>query len=459
VKIAGFIGRFSRGDRFAHVTDVPIGESDSLSAHNAKMNLLIERAASAGIEATVRVIERLPTNRARSYAVLQMPNGRTTRPLTVFPRDIDQFLASSFENYVVLGEYVATAGTQSGLIECQVIGAGPSTRPVIANSLQELPGVEIITHVADSSEADDTEEVGASPRSSSANEWRIAVENDGVGLEISPATSDFELLFGRAVTVKITGVTTSSHDTAVEALERYGQALLFDLDVVYNVAVQLGKRRRGIRPRQQERPEHGPRFPRNQYASQPLELYQYGRSAAGLPLLEYLAYYQSLEYFFPFFAREQVVNSVKSQLLHPGFDAQSDAALNRLINLAAPAARGGMAEREQLRATLRAVVSEIDLREFLESLPEYIDHFCSKSQAVRGVGTIQLDHNPPDLRDQVADRIYAIRCRIVHAKQDGGGNAEEVLLPSGKEAGSLQADVELVRLVAQRALITRASRA
>jgi len=223
--------------------------------------------------------------------------------------------------------------------------------------------------------------------------------------------------------------------------------------------VQLAKKSLLRRRRDPERPSHAPRFPRNRYATQARELYEYGRSAAGLPLLEYLAYYQSVEYFFPFFAREETVNSVRAQLLHPRFDAQDDAALNRLINLSAPAARGGMAERDQLRASVRAVIVEEDLRDFIASSDEYKDHFCSKNQSVKSVGTIQLTGQQADLRDQVADRIYAIRCRIVHAKQDGGGTNVDVLLPSSSEASSLQADIDLVRLIAQRALVARAARA
>ncbi|MCT1479306.1 hypothetical protein [Microbacterium sp. p3-SID336] len=440
------------------MTNPPVVETDLIAAHEAKLKELVERAASAGIEAETRVLERLPADRARSYLRLLMPNGRTTRSIAVFPRDVDAFLASGFEDYIMLSDYSATVSKSRGIIECQVIGASPSIR--LASFLQELPGVEILSGETDGeTETEISGEAAGGARREPSTDWRLVVEQDGVRIDISPASADFEMFFGRAVTLKLSGVATSNHDTAVEALERYGQALLFDLDVVYNRFVQLGKRRQGNRPRRHEQPDHRPRFPRNEYASQPLDLYQYGRAAAGLPLLEYLAYYQCVEYFFPFFAREQIVNSVKSQLLHPGFDAQNDAALNRLINLAAPAARGGMAEREQLRATLRSIVSEADLREFLESTPEYVDHFCSKSQSIRGVGTVQLDHNPADLRDQIADRIYGIRCRIVHAKQDGGGKSEDVLLPSSKEANSLQADVELMRLVAQRALIARAARA
>lgn len=421
-------------------------------------DVLQERAKAADIKAEVRSLEGRGPRQMSHYALLELPNGRNTREVTVFPRDVEDFLSIDFENYTVLGDYVASVNKASGRIEALVGGAGAAGRIQAGRYIQQLPGVEIL---ADGDPELDKEafEDGVDPARMPAQNWRLAVEHNGVSIEISPASAEFEILFVGGVTLKISGVTTSTHDDSLEAVERYATALLFDLDVVYGVQMQLTKRRRTNRRRRFERPDHPPKFPLNRYAEQALELYQYGRSSAGLPLLEYLAYYQSVEYFFPFFAKEQIVQSVRSQLLHPGFDARNDASLSRLINLAAPAARGGMAEREQLRATIRACMDEVDLRDFLASLPEYTDHFCARKQKIKGVGALQLSGSQIDIRDQAADRIYAIRCRIVHAKQDGGGNSQEVLLPSSTETESLQADVEMMRLVAQRALIARAARA
>lgn len=422
-----------------------------------QLDILLERAGAASIEAEIRTFENMAPGRSRNYVLLGLPNGRRTRQVVVFPRDVGDFLGIEFENYTVLGDYVAVVDKVSGCIEAQVVGAGPAGRLNNGRVFQQIPGVEIIL---DSEARLDQISLEDGPGTNRwpAENWRLVVEDNGVSIEISPSSSEFGILLERGVTIKIDGVATSTHEASLEALERYAAAMLFDLDVVYGISVQLAKPRRTNRRRRYERPDHAPRFPRNQYAGQALELYQYGRAAAGLPLLEYLAYYQSLEYFFPFFAREQTVHMVRSQLLHPGFDALNDAALNRLINLAAPAARGGMAEREQLRATIRACINEDDLLEFLESSAEYRDHFVNKNQRIKGVGVIQLNGNQGDIRDQAADRIYAIRCRIVHAKQDGGGNSEEVLLPSSRETESLQADVEMIRLIAQRALIARAAR-
>lgn len=445
-------------DRLVSVINNPDATESKLEDQPSSFDVLLERAKAAKIAVEVQELDDRYLNRFSKYVRMHLPNGRFTRPITVYAGDVEDLLSIEFEKYVVLGDYVATVDKTSGRVEALMVGSRFAGRSYIGGVISRLPGAEVIAE-GDAELDKEAFEDSGDLRQSAAQKWRLSVEQNGISIEISPASSAFEMLLERGVTIKVDGADTSSHDEALETLERYAAAMLFDLDVVYGIHMQLAKRRRQNRRRRRERPSNPPKFPRNKYAGQALELYQYGRSAAGLPLLEYLAYYQSIEYFFPFFAKEQTVHSVRSQLLHPGFDPLNDDALNRLINLAAPAAKTGMAEREQLRATIRACMTEADVRDFIESLPEYSEHFCAKRQKIKGVGAFQLSDNQRDIRDQAADRIYAIRCRIVHSKQDGGGNSHDVLLPSSAETESLLADVELIRLVAQRALIARAARA
>jgi hypothetical protein len=52
-----------------------------------------------------------------------------------------------------------------------------------------------------------------------------------------------------------------------------------------------------------------------------------------------------------------------------------------------------------------------------------------------------------------SERIYDIRCKVVHTKslEDGGG--EDMILPFSKEADLLIDDVELIQFLARRVLI------
>lgn len=373
-----------------------------------------------------------------------------------------KLLEIEFENLRFLGDYEALVDMQSGRIECQVTAGGLASKLFISRMIRGIPGAQSVSNGVLYPHDGDLSIGSSSNKVTPTDKWHLIVTDNSISIEISPASPQFEALMqgmNGGVTIKLDGVESRNHDDSVEALERYADAMLFDLDVVYGHSLQLAKRRRPYRRPRSVLPNRPPRFPRNKYARQALELYQYGREAEGLPLLEYLAYYQSLEFFFSFFAREQTVNMFRSQLLNPAFDAGDHDAVNRLIGLASPAPRGFISEREQLRATVRACINDGDILEFINSTKEILEHFCSSKQAIKDVGVIQVKGSQVDLRDQVADRIYSIRCRIVHAKQDGGGNSEEVLLPSSVETANLQADIELLRLVAQRALIARASRA
>jgi len=84
----------------------------------------------------------------------------------------------------------------------------------------------------------------------------------------------------------------------------------------------------------------------------PAALYLYGRSATGLPLLQFLAFYQVLEYYFPIYSKMDVLSRVKSKLRDPRFDRADDADVNRLIGLASQVGKGGASEKEQLRLTV-----------------------------------------------------------------------------------------------------------
>lgn len=422
------------------------------------LRALIARANQHGIENQLVIYEGEDFEPDDpGYVRIYLPNGRGQRALLATPARAVRLLAANFENFIFLGDHEAFVDKASGQIEAQLSPVSNSLNSRTA--LWGLPGVELLddeVHEAD----DSADDIDPSP-ARRPDKWRLRVEKEGRSIEISPSSDAAKSLWNTAstrVTIKLIGFTTTTHDQAVEVLEKYGNALLFELDVLYGVAANIQRRRIPVRRTPQERAARPPSFPENQYAQEALALYQYARTASGLPLLEYLAYYQSLEYFFPVFAREQTVRSLRTALLNPRFDPTDDGAVNRLINLSAPAVRAGVAEREQLRATVRACIEAEDLREWVKSSDAHIEHFCSKKQAIKGVAPIRIEGDQSDLRDQAADRIYAIRCRVVHTKQDGGGPGDELLLPSSAETESLRLDVELVRLVAQRALFARAAR-
>ncbi|QAY73073.1 hypothetical protein ET445_06630 [Agromyces protaetiae] len=403
------------------------------------------RCIDAGLDVTFR--RRYEGEPYEEFlAIIEFPAGRGTRAVGVEERYFPALLAHAFEKVRFLDEYAAFIDA-AGTIEAAI----PPTRASVVR-LSSLPGVIR----EDGEPTSDEEELLFGRRDAP---WHLEIPDPSSTVVLAFGTpSDLgQALLPARETLQIRGVPSASHDESLEALEKYANRLAFDLDVVFGARFRIPRRRRLRREAREVSAHDSVAFPRNDYALEPLRLYHYGREADGLPLLEFLAYYQAVEYFFPFFAREQTMNDVRSTLKHPRFNPNDDKQVGKLISLAAQG-RGQQSEREQLRTTIRSCVGEADLREYVEADQDRLEALTAKKQSIRGVKSVRFENGADDIRDQLADRIYAIRCRIVHSKQDGGGY-DEVLLPGTREADALSADINVLQFVAQRVLIARAARA
>jgi hypothetical protein len=106
-------------------------------------------------------------------------------------------------------------------------------------------------------------------------------------------TDDGDLEVRRALTLKIEGVELPDQEHAEEALERAGNAALFELDRALGVGLRLRTRAWGTRERGDVSGDLPARLAL-EYDREPMSLYWYARTAQeGMPLLAFLAYYQS----------------------------------------------------------------------------------------------------------------------------------------------------------------------
>jgi len=185
------------------------------------------------------------------------------------------------------------------------------------------------------------------------------------------------------------------------------------------------------------------------YPTEPLSLYWYARSAHEMPLLQFLAYYQVLEYYFPLYMRSEQIGRLKRALLNPLFDKRSDADLASLIDLASGSKGLQFKEDEQLVATIEHCVESDRLLEVVSSGESRL----VGNKNISGVRKVNPGDPNASIIRQVADRIYGIRCRIAHAKEGGGGRYAGPLLPFSAESRLLGPDIAVVRMLAQHAII------
>lgn len=165
-------------------------------------------------------------------------------------------------------------------------------------------------------------------------------------------------------------------------------------------------------------------------------------------LLQFLAYYQTVEFFFPFFSKVEAQKRIRIILKNPSFRAEKDSDIAKLIGSIKETRAGSLYdEKTMMKATIREVIGAEELREFFMS-NGYDEFFKGDFKKVCD-SRVSLNEKNDSLHDQIADRLYAIRCKIVHTKGDGGNGESDLMLPYSDEEHYLGPDVELMSFVAR----------
>jgi hypothetical protein len=291
-------------------------------------------------------------------------------------------------------------------------------------------------------EAEDGAVASVGPSSDAFAVWQMDVDSD--------LPSGRELEVQRALTVRVEGIEMPDEARAAEVIERFGNAALFEIDRAFGV---------GLRPSRHAGWRHDPGDPTgavpdrlmSEYDREPMTLYWYARSAADMPLLAFLAYYQVLEFYFPVHSRTKALGTLRAALAGLNFESMRDADLVKVLETIRVNSKGGFGrEGEQLKATLKQCVSPEALHSFFEQDVGRMHFFGSEACTVVSPTTVTLGGAPRDVRGEVARRVYEIRNRIVHTK--GGSDDLDPLLPFDPETALLSYDIALVRFLARAVL-------
>jgi hypothetical protein len=242
---------------------------------------------------------------------------------------------------------------------------------------------------------------------------------------------------------------------AKSVLDDVGSALVFGLDLAYGVALEIAREEEFLRrpPAGRERSVEPPSFPRSAYDPEPVALYMYGRDARGMPLLQFLAYYQAVEFYFPRYAEGELRRQLEAIVKDPRFNPHRDRDIGRLLGIAVGDRRRSIgSERDQLKTTIRACLQADDIREFVTTDDARAAFFADRRSPLTGC-TIALRDQTIDVRDAAANRVYDLRCKIVHTKDGPGEEQIDLLLPNSPEARLLHEDIALLELIATRVIV------
>src|SRR5690606_9786210 len=104
------------------------------------------------------------------------------------------------------------------------------------------------------------------------------------------------------------------------------------------------------------------------------------------------------------------------------------------------------------KATINSCTNNIELKEFFTTDQKRFDFYAENKGKNLAKQKISVKNETADLIAEVSERIYEIRCRIVHSKASEGDF--EVLLPYSNEVKKMDYDIELIEFIARKVLIT-----
>ena len=92
-----------------------------------------------------------------------------------------------------------------------------------------------------------------------------------------------------------------------------------------------------------------------------------------------------------------------------------------------------------------------ELREYIDADSEMVEYFKSKKAKKISLRTINTANKSNDLISEVSDRIYDIRCRVVHTKSSE--KSYDILIPSASELKYLIYDIQILEMIVKKVLI------
>lgn len=359
-----------------------------------------------------------------------------------------QFNKDDFYKYRFISGYEAIWSSELGVVECQIDchrDAGFWER-ILARHLG-LKGVDIL----------------------GIREYEIILRDDEeCKIEISPSSETFSDFYNNQqarrirhrkiypTTIKVSNISLKTHGDALKIVQELMSTVCFQLDEITGLPLQLIAEQKPISRYHNGYSDESTSIPSFEYKYdvEALSLYWNARSLIGMPLGQYLAYYQTIEFYYTVYSNRDAQLRIKNLLKDPKFDVSKDKDLSKILNIVKFNGNSNAFgnELEQLKATLKHCVDIEEVEGFFKEQEFDKDTFTNRQVKKLSSQAINIQFSDSDLLySDIAKRIYEIRCRIVHTK--GIQNNVETLHPLSNETRYITPDLKLLEFIAKRILI------
>ena len=202
-------------------------------------------------------------------------------------------------------------------------------------------------------------------------------------------------------------------------------SVLFDFEYSFNLAFEaveinsLNKRIPRLKRPSLEIPNHPINFTYKRYIPELIQYYHLSEKVDYIPF-KYLCYFHIIEYFSDKSAYAVVAEQVKQILLKPDFHLKTENYIDQAINIFKKENEKHLTDKIKLTRVLQQFVSVNEFHDYLEAI-KLLDHFqkeqifnCSKPLKIPAIDFT----NEGTFSQSLTNRIYAIRCSIVHSNPD-----------------------------------------
>jgi hypothetical protein len=374
---------------------------------------------------------------------LFMPSGREKFNLRIVSlKEASALLSMPFEEFKFLGEYTGFYNYKSKYIEAALAPVSPAIGQLLMRDLVKKKNKK--------GDYVDDPIMLESP-----------IDNDSIKIIIDEPSNTYMKLQNIIVrrrcflTIRVENAETERHIDTIRLIEKIANSVCFQLSLLLGIKLNLQReqRIRGRIRKQKKGTKTDICFPLREYDQQPMSLFWYAKGASNLPLLQYLAFYQILEFYMPTYTNKDAISKIKNILKDPRFNIEKDAQVAKIIKTLSPAAHGFGSERSQLEAVIRECVDPKGLIELISSHKDLKEYYSEEYKSIAPQKVVLNNKKLPELISQIANRIYEIRCRIVHTKDSPAEHDLPPLLPFSKEIPLLHNDIEILEHIVISVLI------
>ncbi|WP_435588394.1 hypothetical protein [Micromonospora chalcea] len=252
----------------------------------------------------------------------------------------------------------------------------------------------------------------------------------------------------RFYSIKVRFENDLGRSVALLVAEELARSMLFEAAASVRVSTSLLPRMgRGLHHARIASRPVSLRFPVARFNDQAAALFQLASDRFNQTILNrYVLYYQSIEYYLPLHDRRAAIQQIRRALHSPLFSLSDDEDVLGLVGVLGR--QSSKSERESFVDLVADSVGSDRIMNWLTQLERSVPEHFSKKGPIKHVTNLSSKDTSRDIVKQVANRIYDIRCRVVHSKAGGGKEGVEAIFPGDHEANAMQPDLELLRVVA-----------